>query len=221
MWKSLAAWGGCENEWSPVITAHPAPPSSSTHGVARHCDERAADGGGDGDHVVDDAFVLRVGDVGDVEDATHRVGQALQTAARLLGFAHQRHQRRPLLAERRVSYQVISIHLFCNLHSACRRLLESLPAVVGRHSAQATSLLSGNIERTTTIRCQFRVSNEPHKRVFGLWEEPRGNRRKHRNNMQTKGPRPWTEHTTVLLQQCKLLHYPGGHYNNIDNNYCS
>lgn len=71
----------------------------STHGVARHGDERAPHGGGDGDHVVDDAFVLGVGDVGYVEDVTHRVGQALQTAARLLGFAHQRRQRRPLLAE--------------------------------------------------------------------------------------------------------------------------
>lgn len=68
--------------------------------MARHGDERAPHGGGDGDHVVDDAFVLGVGDVGYVEDVAHRVGQALQTAARLLGFAHQRRQRRPLLAER-------------------------------------------------------------------------------------------------------------------------
>lgn len=68
--------------------------------MARHGDKRATDGSGDGDHVVNDAFVLRVGDVGDVEDVTHRVRQALQTAARLLGFAHQCGQRRPLLAER-------------------------------------------------------------------------------------------------------------------------
>lgn len=84
------------------------PPPPSTHGVARHGDERAADGSGDGDHVVDDAFVLRVGDVGDVEDVTHRVGQALQAAARLLGFAHQRRQRRPLLAERERERRVLN-----------------------------------------------------------------------------------------------------------------
>lgn len=80
--------------------------------MARHGDERATDGGGDGDHVVNDAFVLRVGDVGDVEDVTHRVGQALQTAARLLSFAHQRRQWRPLLAERQEGVEVIRIHLF-------------------------------------------------------------------------------------------------------------
>lgn len=59
-----------------------------THSVTCHGDERAPHGRRDGDHVVDDAFVLGVGDVGDAEDVAHRVREPLQTAPRLLGFGH-------------------------------------------------------------------------------------------------------------------------------------
>lgn len=57
--------------------------------MARHSDERAPQGGCNRNHVVDDTFVLRVGDIGDVEDLPHSVRQALQTAAGLLGFGYQ------------------------------------------------------------------------------------------------------------------------------------
>lgn len=56
--------------------------------MARHGDERAPHGCGNGNHVVNDAFVLGVGDVRYVEDVTHGVRQALQTAAGLLGLGH-------------------------------------------------------------------------------------------------------------------------------------
>lgn len=62
--------------------------SLNTHSVARHGDERAPHGCRNGHHVVDDAFVLGVGDVRNVEDVTHGVRQALQTAAGLLGLGH-------------------------------------------------------------------------------------------------------------------------------------
>lgn len=56
--------------------------------MARHGDERAPHGCCNGNHVVNDAFVLGVGDVRYVEDVTHGVRQALQTAAGLLGLGH-------------------------------------------------------------------------------------------------------------------------------------
>lgn len=59
-----------------------------THCVARHRNEGAPHGRGDSDHVVDDAFILGVGDICDVKDLTHGVRQALQTAAGLLGFGN-------------------------------------------------------------------------------------------------------------------------------------
>lgn len=39
--------------------------------------------------MVDDTFVLRVGDICNVEDITHSVRQALQTATGLLVFGHE------------------------------------------------------------------------------------------------------------------------------------
>ena len=59
-----------------------------THCVARHRNKGAPHGRRDTDHVVDGAFVLGVGDICNVEDVTHGVRQALQTAARLLGFGN-------------------------------------------------------------------------------------------------------------------------------------
>lgn len=59
-----------------------------THCVARHRDKGAPHGRRDGHYVVDDAFVLGVGDICDVKDLTHGVRQALQTAAGLLGFGN-------------------------------------------------------------------------------------------------------------------------------------
>lgn len=73
---------------------------SFTHGAACHSNTRAPHGSGDRNHVVDDSFLLRLGDVGKVEDAPHRVRQALQTAAGLLGPGHQRGQRGPLQTRR-------------------------------------------------------------------------------------------------------------------------
>lgn len=59
-----------------------------THRVARHRNEGAPHGRRDSDHVVDDAFILGVGDICDVKDLTHAVRQALQAAAGLLGFGN-------------------------------------------------------------------------------------------------------------------------------------
>lgn len=67
-----------------------------THCVTRHGDERAPHGGRNGNHVVDNASVLGVGDICDVEDGAHGVRQALQTAAGLLGFGHEGRQWGPL-----------------------------------------------------------------------------------------------------------------------------
>lgn len=57
--------------------------------MARHSNERAPHGSCNGNHVVDDTFILRVGDICDAEDVPHGVRQALQTATGLLGFGHQ------------------------------------------------------------------------------------------------------------------------------------
>ena len=48
--------------------------------------------------MVDDALVLRVGDVGDVEGLPHVVGQTPQAAAGLLGLEDQGSQLGPLEA---------------------------------------------------------------------------------------------------------------------------
>lgn len=60
-----------------------------THRVARHCNERALHGRCNRNHVVDNAFILRVGDICDAEDVPHGVGQPLQTATRLVSFGHK------------------------------------------------------------------------------------------------------------------------------------
>lgn len=57
--------------------------------MACHSDKRAPHGGCNRDHVVDDAVILGVGDIGDVEDVAHGVRQPLQTATGLLGFGYQ------------------------------------------------------------------------------------------------------------------------------------
>lgn len=57
--------------------------------MARHRYEGAPHGRRDGDHVVDDAAVLGVGDVCDAKDLTHGVRQALQAAAGLSGFGNE------------------------------------------------------------------------------------------------------------------------------------
>lgn len=57
--------------------------------MACYRNQRAPHGSCDRHHVVDDALILRVGDIGHVEDVPHGVRQALQTATGLLGFGHQ------------------------------------------------------------------------------------------------------------------------------------
>ena len=61
-------------------------------------DERTTHGGCHGDQVVDDALVLGVGDVGDVEGLAHGVRQTPQAAAVLLGLEDQGSQLGPLKA---------------------------------------------------------------------------------------------------------------------------
>lgn len=56
--------------------------------MACHSDERAPQGSCNRNQVVDDTFILRVGDIRDIEDVTHGVRQALQTATGLLGFGN-------------------------------------------------------------------------------------------------------------------------------------
>lgn len=46
--------------------------------------------------MVDDTFILGVGDIGDVKDLMHGVRQALQTAAGLPGFGNQGRKWEPL-----------------------------------------------------------------------------------------------------------------------------
>lgn len=60
-----------------------------THCMACHGNERAPQGSCYRNHVVDNTFRLRVGDIRYVEGVPHTVRQALQTATGLLGFGHQ------------------------------------------------------------------------------------------------------------------------------------
>lgn len=57
--------------------------------MACHSNKRAPHGSRNGNHVVDDAFILGVRDVGYVEYVAHSVREALQTATGLLGFGYQ------------------------------------------------------------------------------------------------------------------------------------
>lgn len=72
------------------------PHNLNTHGATRHSNKRASHGSSNRHQVVDNAFILGVGDICDVEDVAHSVREALQTATGLLGSGYQGRQWGPL-----------------------------------------------------------------------------------------------------------------------------
>lgn len=67
-----------------------------THCMACHSNKRAPQGCCHRNHVINNAFILWVGDIRNTENVPYSIGQPLQTATGLLCFGHQRCQWGPL-----------------------------------------------------------------------------------------------------------------------------